>query len=103
MYLRLFPRHSTRMQCFAVGFVVILWGLAITSACAVTCLPVSKVWNPARPGKCIDLTALYYGAQIPNIITDALLILIPIKPISVLKLPSVQKRALYVVFGLGTL
>ena len=102
-YLRLFQRRATRQQVFAVAAFVIAWGVAICATCAVTCIPVAKVWTPTMPGKCLDLTALYYGLQIPNILSDLMLLLIPIKPISTLKLPQAQKRSLYIIFGLGGL
>ena len=64
---------------------------------------MEKIWNPQLPGKCIGLEAFYYGAQIPNVLTDIFIIVIPIHENYQLELPLGQKLSLIGIFGLAGL
>ena len=101
MYKRLFDNQLVRILVVVTGAVVSSWAVAVCATVAVTCVPVRKTWIPELSGRCIDLTAFYLGAQIPNILTDVVLFAIPIVPIMKLRLGRAQKVGLIVIFGLG--
>ena len=101
MYKRLFDNRLVRILVVATGALVSSWALAVCATVAVTCVPVDKIWIPDLPGRCIDLTAFYLGAQIPNILTDVVLLATPIFPIMKLRLERGQKVGLVLIFGLG--
>lgn len=46
---------------------------------------------PTKPGNCINMVSFYYGLQIPNVITDAVILIIPLKEVVGLDLPANQK------------
>lgn len=64
---------------------------------------VQKSWYPRIPGHCIDKHAYDYGSQIPKIITDFLLLLLPLRPISKLSLSVKEMTLLFLLFGVGLL
>ena len=68
------------------------------------CSPVSGYWNRAIPAKCIvDDYAFFVGIAVPNILTDAAILSLPVPYIWRLKRTSSQKLALSGIFMLGGL
>lgn len=71
-------RPHFRWQVWTLMAVVGIWALSIFTLSITICIPLEKFWNPTKPGSCLDLTAFYYGLQIPNIFTDLLILVCPI-------------------------
>lgn len=73
------------------------------------CQPVSDFWDrfsPAAKGPfhCgVNVNQFFDGNSIPNIITDAAILVLPIPFIWKLQLPKAQKLALTSIFILGVL
>lgn len=76
------------------------------------CIPVNAFWarfdtiNPMAPEDftCgVDVKMFFKGNSIPNIITDVLIIVLPIPYVWSLQLQTPQKVALAGIFALGTL
>lgn len=70
-----------------------------------SCYPVRKSWDisfPASEGRCLNVVALYLATAIANIITDAILMVIPIPLILSLNMPKLQKPGVLVVFMFGS-
>ncbi|KAJ5503478.1 hypothetical protein N7463_006352 [Penicillium fimorum] len=103
LYKRLF---ATRQMAIAVnvmfGFVT-LWVVGVYVAGALLCIPVSKFWDQSIPGACLDPAKFYYGMQIPNILTDVILLIMPMGVVWNLTIPKTQKMLLSGVFLLGGL
>ncbi|KAK1141820.1 hypothetical protein N8T08_008485 [Aspergillus melleus] len=102
-YKRLFPVKPMVLAVNIIGSVVILWAYGVCLVGALTCIPFRKLWDPAIPGGCIDLPKFYYGLQIPNIVTDAIILAMPMKVVWNLHVPKTQKVALSGIFLLGFL
>ena len=69
----------------------------------MACLPIHKSWDVtgAVAGTCINMYRYYYGLQIPNIITDFAILVLPFNEIYKLRLPWVQIAQIGGVLGLG--
>ena len=81
--------------------VVILWCIAVWLVAAVLCIPIQKLWTPSISGSCVDLTSFYYGMQIPNIVTDTLLIVCPVHMIMSLDINWKRRFTAAAMFCLG--
>lgn len=103
MYWRVLPSANVRRNVYICGGIVLLWTVAVCITGAIACLPVYKIWTPGIEGTCINWAAFYYGMQIPNILTDIYIVVIPIREIFGLGLTSVQKYSLMGIFGIATL
>ena len=91
-YRRLFPSHDFKLMTTVLITVMIMWATAVILVGINMCSPINKAWSPTmKGGKCIDLVPFYYGMQIPNVITDLLILLMPINEIRRLELPWKQK------------
>lgn len=93
-------------MCVTVNVVasfIILWTLSIYIVGVLQCLPVNKFWDREIEGTCIDPAMFFYGMQIPNILTDAVLLVMPLKPVWSLPVSQSQRILLSFVFLVGIL
>ncbi|KAI2990716.1 transcriptional regulator family: Fungal Specific TF [Aspergillus niger] len=103
LYKRIFSIRPMILAANAVGATVILWCFGVCLIGGVVCIPLEKLWNPTIPGGCIDLAKFYYGLQIPNIVTDAVILALPLKHVWNLQVPRAEKIMLTGIFCLGAL
>ncbi|KAI5195556.1 hypothetical protein E4T39_08173 [Aureobasidium subglaciale] len=90
-YKRLFPNRDFKMMANVIITIMIMWCTAIMFTGTFMCTPIRKAWEPTISGTCISLVSFYYGMQIPNVITDAMILLLPFREIQRLELPGKQK------------
>ncbi|KEQ90526.1 hypothetical protein AUEXF2481DRAFT_566694 [Aureobasidium subglaciale EXF-2481] len=90
-YKRLFPNRDFKMMANVIITIMIMWCTAIMFTGIFMCTPIRKAWEPAIDGTCIGLVPFYYGMQIPNVITDVMILLLPFREIQRLELPGRQK------------
>lgn len=102
LYWTAFPSKYIRYSVILVGSVVTAWAIASCLVGLLACLPIHKSWDPQVPGHCIDMNAYYYGLQIPNIVTDFLILFMPFKAIWNLKLGVAKSIQLSSVLAVGT-
>ncbi|KAL8872930.1 MAG: hypothetical protein Q9174_001533 [Haloplaca sp. 1 TL-2023] len=106
-YWRLFKQSKIRVPIYILTFVVSCWGLAVLLVTVLQCRPVGDFWNRFAPDAkgpfhCgVNVNQFFNGNSIPNIITDAALLVLPIPCIWKLQLPRAQKLALTSIFILG--
>ncbi|KAE8395882.1 integral membrane protein [Aspergillus alliaceus] len=100
-YKRLFPVKPMAIAANVVGLIVILWCLAVCLVGAMTCIPFRKLWQPQVPGRCINLAQFHYGLQIPNILTDAVILVMPMRVVWSLQVSRARKIILSGIFLLG--
>lgn len=103
MYLRIFPSREFKIGSYSVGATIVAWWFAIAMVCIFQCNPVSKAWAPWEPGVCIDLRASFIGNAVPNILTDVVILVMPMKQVWHLHATAAQKISLLCTFGLGSL
>ena len=96
-----FPTKLIRRSTIVLALLTISWAIACWLVGAFACLPIHKAWEPQTPGSCIDYDRYYYGLQIPNIITDFVMLGLPFWPVSRLRLPLETKLLLLGVLGLS--
>lgn len=67
------------------------------------CTPLEKLWNPTLPGHCINFLGAIIGNAVPNIVTDILILALPMPLLWHLQTGYLQKIMLSGVFLLGGL
>jgi hypothetical protein len=102
-YRRLFSHHSRNFhwQINVLITIVAVWGAGIILTAFFLCVPMEKNWHPMVSGTCIPIIPFYYGLQIPNIITDVLIIVVPIREVMRLQLDKKLKIGAVTMFALG--
>ena len=100
---KIFVHPIFRMCTTIVGVVIFLWGFGNFFADALICIPVQKNWVPDRPGHCGNKHLLFILPPIAGIVTDVVLLIMPMPMLRTLHVPRIQKFGLAGLFCLGGL
>ena len=93
-----------RIISVIISVIVIGYSIATIFALIFPCRPVNKSWDATiLEGSCINRGAVYIVQAVTNIVTDVLLLLLPIPMVWRLQMPLVQKFGLVVIFVIGSL
>ena len=112
-YARIFTEHTAKMSAqiwfaralYVMGGITAAWWVVCQFIVIFECAPIHYFWDrtPAT-GRCpVDVQKFFDGQAIPNIVTDAILLILPLPLIWRLQLPASQKVALSGIFLLGSL
>lgn len=102
-YRRVFATAEFKMLSSIVAMVVIAWWIAVILVSIFSCHPINGFWDTSIKSSCINTEAFFVGNAVPNIVTDAIILLLPIRRIWRLHVSKDQKLALSFVFMLGGL
>ena len=100
-YLRIFVGRSIRFWCWASIVLVTLYGLETFILAFAGCIPIHSFWTGG--GKCINMKFIWFFNAALNILTDIIILVLPMPVLSSLRLPTKQKVGLMFVFALGGL
>ena len=104
LLLRIFGVDSKfRVACW---FVIIIWTTYTfinVCLCLLGCNPIQKAWEPMIPGECLDLIQIGIASGYINIVTDVMILVLPIPMVWQLHLRTKLKVAVTAVFLIGTL
>lgn len=95
--------RTFRWACWITLFVVNAGGLALTFVTVFQCDPVSAVFKLVTPpdAKCTDILTIYLASISLNIITDLVLLFLPLPVLTGMRLPRKQKIIVIVTFSFG--
>jgi hypothetical protein len=66
-----------------------------------TCQPVPSFWSAAKSGTCLNLNAVFLTTGIIDTLIDLAILLLPIRIVFMLQLPTKTKVAVAGIFALG--
>lgn len=102
-YLRLSRLRWFRLCVYANMFIVVGYNIALVFPLIFTCRPFMKNWDVTiLEGTCINRTPIYMATAVLNMVTDIVLLVLPIPMIVKLQMPRVQKAGLICIFGVGS-
>ncbi|KAF1940627.1 hypothetical protein EJ02DRAFT_435494 [Clathrospora elynae] len=103
-YLTLSHLRWFKLCVYASMFLVVGYNIALVFPLIFACTPFKRNWDiTTTDGSCIDRTPLYMATAVLNMITDILLLVLPIPMIVKLQMPRAQKAGLICIFGVGSL
>ncbi|CAI6099867.1 unnamed protein product [Clonostachys chloroleuca] len=105
MYNRIFSiSHSFRRQILLLTLLTAAFWMATTISNCLNCIPLEYVWINAKadPRYCINYNLYWMGCGLAECAIDILILLVPVRTISSLKLSRSKKIAVAGVFMLGT-
>lgn len=103
MYRRVLPSTGIRRNVYICFGLVLTWLVAIYITNLVACVPVFKDWESGAAHVRLNWRGFYYGMQIPNILTDIFIVVMPIREVFSLRLTKIQKAILVGIFGIAML
>lgn len=81
LYVRVFTTSNRTFTAgvYLMGFIVIATGIANTFVAIFQCSPIAYEWNKTiQGGKCIDEVAFARYMSIPNVVTGAIMLIMPL-------------------------
>jgi 1-acylglycerone phosphate reductase len=103
LYLRIFVSKSFRIAAFVVMGIVVAWSIGGVAATIFQCVPIQGSWDKKIEAKCIDKGMFWIAYAVMNILTDVMVLALPIRPILMLKLSLRDRLLLCGIFLLGLL
>lgn len=94
-YFRLLP--------YALGIFSICWGIMIVLVCSFQCRPLQLIWDQTVDGTCINASLFFILGSAPNVITDFVILVLPLPAVWRLQTTTMQKISLTGIFLLGSL
>lgn len=103
-YLQLQNQHKFfTWSIYTTMFINIGSGVGIFFSSIFSCSPIAMGWDMSiTTGKCIDRVALFTATAALGVITDILIILIPIPMVLGLHMSTRKKAGLLVLFSIGS-
>ncbi|KAF7179312.1 hypothetical protein CNMCM7691_008245 [Aspergillus felis] len=101
MYYRIFRFPYFKRWAYIIGTFVLLWVICITFLFIFICVPVQKLWYPSLPGRCINQVATWVANAASTILTDLVILVLPMPQVWKLQLRLSEKLALTFAFSLG--
>ncbi|KAJ5611925.1 hypothetical protein N7528_009030 [Penicillium herquei] len=104
LYRRIFSTSILRILSDILIVALTTDILSCTILLFFMCRPFAANWDPSIPGaKCLDVVAIYTWGSLPNIITDIIMLLLPMPVIWSLHIGLRTKIQLTITFALGSL
>ncbi|KAL3711675.1 hypothetical protein TMatcc_000366 [Talaromyces marneffei ATCC 18224] len=101
-YFRIFSaKQSFRISVFVTMVIVWAWSVSVILETFLLCRPLAYNWDITIPGTCGDRNATYVVAGTLNLITDLIVMALPVPHIWKLQLNVAKKLALSCLFCLG--
>jgi len=102
LYAKILPARSFRIMARVVGGVIIIWLTAITLSSVLICRPFPYTWGEGT-GSCGNQVLSYLITGILNIVTDVLVLLLPVPYFLRLEMALYKKVVLICTFTAGVL
>ncbi|KAJ6096877.1 hypothetical protein N7486_007623 [Penicillium sp. IBT 16267x] len=103
-YTRIFgSKRSFQIQVTITMIIVWIWSASVILETFLLCRPLKYNWDTSISGTCGDRNATYVVAGVMNLITDLMVMALPIPHIWKLQLGTAKKISLCGVFCLGLL
>ncbi|TVY51764.1 Satratoxin biosynthesis SC1 cluster protein 4 [Lachnellula cervina] len=103
LYRRLSPDKWFRKCVYFMMGVIMCYSIAILFSVIFPCKPISANWDVTiTDGKCADKTKIYLATAGLNVITDILILALPIPMVWNLQMPRRRRIGLVGLFALGS-
>ena len=103
LYLRIFVGRAFKYTCYATTAVLCVACLINIFTLVFECHPRQKPWTPSLAGHCDDIQAHYRYASVPSILTDVMILILPIPMVLRLQTSKRNKIAMLMTFLFGSL
>ncbi|KAF2763498.1 hypothetical protein EJ05DRAFT_496317 [Pseudovirgaria hyperparasitica] len=102
LYLRIFPTQKIRLAAwFTLGFIIIT-SIVLFFHTVFSCKPVSYFWDRDLHGTCLNIAGLAYAHAAIAVVTDFMIISIPLSMLPGLNMKLRKKIAVGLMFAVGS-
>lgn len=100
-FFRIFVTPKTLLVTKCTIAFVMSWTIISVCVAAFECVPVARYWDKLIPGKCINGSDTFLANASMNILTDFIIIGIPVPSLLKLQVGIAKKIGLMFAFSLG--
>ncbi|CAD6572283.1 MAG: hypothetical protein ASARMPRED_005221 [Alectoria sarmentosa] len=106
LYYRLFfPSRPFRIALYNTAIIVVAWWIAVLFADIFQCVPVNAFWDNGiknvKTARCMSTVHFSIGTGVINLVTDVMVLCLPIPMVWSLRTNRTQKIAMTGIFLLG--
>lgn len=102
-YRRINPARTFQAGVWILLVVCVGSSVGFSFALLMACRPVAAAWNPLVPGaNCLDRSIIYVVAAAVGVLTDLLLLVLPVPTVMSLNVPIRQRLGLVGLFAVGS-
>ncbi|KAH4929495.1 hypothetical protein HBI42_081120 [Parastagonospora nodorum] len=102
LYLHIFPYRWLAWSSYVTMAIIVAWTIGTILVGCLICQPFAFNWDKTIPdGKCGDQVTSFTITGIINLVTDVMVLLMPMQPVYQLQMATYKKLTLVAVFGLG--
>lgn len=101
-YSRIFaPSQWFTWAVWITAAAVVIWMMSVVFETFLLCRPLAFNWDTTVDGVCGDRNAVFLIAGVTNMITDFMVLIVPVPCIWKLQMPFGQRFGLFLIFGMG--
>jgi hypothetical protein len=101
--MRVFAVHSVKWIALTTGAIIVSWAIATILAGFLICRPFAMNWDQTIKGHCGNQVASFQGTGVVNLLTDLVVLALPMPYLSRLNLTLYKRLVLMGVFSVGFL
>ncbi|KAI1869888.1 uncharacterized protein JN550_005478 [Neoarthrinium moseri] len=101
LYCKIFTIARFQWTCYITGGVIAAWSLSTILSALLICQPMSDLWSAVPKGHCGDHTLSYTITGSINIVTDVIVLLLPLPYLIHLEMALYKKLVLTATFTVG--
>lgn len=104
LYLRIFTTRIHRLAVYIIALIMVIFYITTVFLSFLKCHPLAYTWDLSVPGgHCINIDELYRWINMPNILIDIVIMVLPFPVIWRLHVSKAQKIGLTVTFLTGSM
>lgn len=103
LFARIFPGPKFKRMLWAVGLFISTYSAVMVITMIFQCKPVNRVWDPTVQADCIDISKVWIVMASMNVLTDFLLLCLPLPQLWKLQMHRETKLQLIGIFSIGSL
>lgn len=102
LYVKVFAiKREARITCYVTGLILIGNCVGTIIAALCVCIPLNALWDPSISGQCININQFYRWARLANVLSDVVVLALPIPHILSLHATKKTKLGLMITFLFG--
>ena len=103
LYRRIFPSKTFKQLLILTGAFLVAYSITLTLGIIFQCVPLKSIWIIEMQGTCIQIGTFSVTMSVINVITDVILLILPMPMLWNLKISTTRRWQLMLTFALGGL
>lgn len=103
LYLRIFITQKFHIVAYSVMGIIIAWSVGAVTSTIFQCVPVAGAWDKTVDATCINSDIFWVAYAVMDILTDLMVLALPLPPIMALQLSMRNKLMICAIFLMGGL